>query len=288
MKTILVGTDFSARSDHALKRATLLAQKFAASIVLVNVVDDDQPHRIVDIERAEAERLLNQTAAKLRDEANVACETRVILASPFVGLAKAVTDINPDLLVIGPHRRQVLRDVFTGTTAERTIRSVDCPVLMVNEATPSGDYKRVLQTTDLSNESRNALQRFRRLGLGENAQNLLIYVFDAPALRLSMRHAIPDDNQQQYFEASQENAARDLAAFAASADIGDFRQITRHRTTTRTQEILKVAKQNQADLILVSTPSRSGLEKLLVGSVTEQILGISPIDVLVLPPSPGD
>ena len=32
-----------------------------------------------------------------------------------------------DLLIIGPHRRQILQDVFTGTTAERTIRGSDRP-----------------------------------------------------------------------------------------------------------------------------------------------------------------
>src|SRR5690606_41997888 len=61
------------------------------------------------------------------------------------------------------------RDVFVGTTAERTIRSVECPVLMVN-ATPAGQYRHVLQTTDLSVPSRDGLQRFQNLGLGKGAE----------------------------------------------------------------------------------------------------------------------
>ena len=162
MKKIMVATDFSERSDRALRRATLLARQFEATMQLVHVVDDDQPRRIVDAERDEATTLLRQIAATLRDVDGVTCETRVILASPFVGIAQAVADATPDLLVIGPHRRQVLRDVFIGTTAERTIRSVDCPVLMVN-ATPAGHYRHVLQTTDLSDGSRDALLRFYEL-----------------------------------------------------------------------------------------------------------------------------
>ncbi len=137
MQKILVATDFPERSDRAQRRATLLARQSGASIALVHVIDDDQPRRVIDTERDEAENLLNQMAATLRDVDGVECDTQVILATPFVGIIKAVADVAPDLLVIGPHRRQVLRDVFTGTTAERTIRPINCPVLMVN-ATPVG------------------------------------------------------------------------------------------------------------------------------------------------------
>lgn len=60
MKTIMVATDFSERSDRALRRATLLARQFEATMLLVHVVDDDQPRRIVDAERDEATKLLRQ------------------------------------------------------------------------------------------------------------------------------------------------------------------------------------------------------------------------------------
>ena len=63
----------------------------------------------------------------------------------------AVTDlsIKPDLLVIGSHRRQILREVFVGTTAERTIRTAVCPVLMVN-ASPTTNYQHIMRTSALT------------------------------------------------------------------------------------------------------------------------------------------
>jgi len=287
MKTIMVATDFSERSDRALRRATFLARQFEAAILLVHVVDDDQPRRIVDAERDEATTLLRQMAATLRDLDGVSCETRIILASPFVGIAQAVADTAPDLLVIGPHRRQVLRDVFVGTTAERTIRSVDCPVLMVN-ATPAGQYRHVLQTTDLSDGSRNALLRFQALGLADHARMSLLHVFDAPALRLAFSHSIPQDDQTYYLEDEQRDAARDLALFLSSTDLGRPRQIVRHEATSAPHEILKVAGEKQADLIVMSTHGRSGLAKMLIGSVTEQVLRTAQIDVLAIPPQRGE
>lgn len=287
MKTIMVATDFSERSDRALRRATLLARQFEATMLMVHVVDDDQPRRIVDAERDEATTLLHQMAATLRDVDGVTCETRVILASPFVGISQAVVDATPDLLVIGPHRRQVLRDVFIGTTAERTIRSVDCPVLMVN-AMPAGHYRHVLQTTDLSDGSRDALLRFQSLGLAEYARTSLLHIFDAPALRLAFSHSIPQDDQKRYLEDEQRDAALELGRFLSSTNLGLLRQIVRYEASPAPHEILKVAREEQADLIVMSTHGRSGLAKMLIGSVTEQVLRTAQIDILALPPQRGE
>ncbi|MEX0969811.1 MAG: universal stress protein [Paracoccaceae bacterium] len=286
MKTILVATDFSERSDRALRRATLLARQFEATLKIVHVIDDDQPKRAVESEQAQASSLLRQLAETLRDVDGLDCETRVILAPPFAGLVRAAKELEPDLLVIGAHRRQVLRDIFIGTTAERTIRSVACPVLMVN-ATPAGRYRHVLQTTDLSDESREALVRLPRLKIAGQASNALLYVFDAPALRLAFSSSVPDENRQNYLDDAQRDAERDLAKFVTASGLGEIRKIVRHDATRAQNEILKAAEAEKADLIVLSTRGRSGVVKLLIGSVTEQVLRASTVDVLAIPPKPA-
>ncbi len=283
MKKIMVATDFSERSDRALRRAMLLARQFEGAVSLVHVVDDDQPRRIVEAERQQAETLLRQMGATLRDSDGVACETRVVLASPFAGIAQVVEAEAPDLLVIGPHRRQVLRDVFVGTTAERTIRSVDCPVLMVN-APPTGNYQHVMQTTDLSEGSRTALERFSSLGLTGGIRNSLLYVFDAPALRLAFSRSMQKDEREEYLAAERSEAAHRLAAFVEPARFAAAAPMIRHEATTASHEILQAAETEKADLIVLSTHGQTGLAKLFIGSVTEQVLRMSPVDVLAIPP----
>lgn len=285
MKKIMLATDFSERSDRAFRRATLLARQFDASLTIVHAVDDDRPRRIVDAARDEAEKLLRQIAATLREVDRIACETRVIPAAAFMGIAQAVRDAKPDLLVIGSHRRQVLRDVFIGTTAERTIRTVDCPVLMVN-ATPAGNYRHILQTTDLSDCSRSALQRLPALGIGARTRNSMLHVFDAPALRLAFSHSMPKDQQESYLAEERKGASRDLSGFLESAKLGNCDPIVRYDKQEAPQEILNVAREEEADLIVLSTHGRSGLGKFLIGSVTEQVLRTSPVDVLAIPPLP--
>ena len=57
MKRILVATDFSERSDRALRRATLLARQCGAALTIMHGLDDDRSPRIVERERHEMESL---------------------------------------------------------------------------------------------------------------------------------------------------------------------------------------------------------------------------------------
>lgn len=283
MKTIMVATDFSERSDRALRRATLLAREFDARVILIHVIDDDQPQRIINSERDEAAELLHQTAATLHSVDGIECDVEVILASPFVGVVTTAAKRVPDLLVIGPHRRQFLRDVFIGTTAERTIRSVSCPVLMVN-GLPSGHYQHTMLTTDLSDYSREALQRFHSLGISRSVKQTVLYIFDAPALRLGFSHSLGKEEQQIYLADQRQDASRELSRFITAANIGSVIPMLRHESSATQHEILKAVEEEKADLIVMSTHGRGGLPKALIGSTTEQVLRKSTVDVLAIPP----
>jgi nucleotide-binding universal stress UspA family protein len=283
MQKIMIATDFSERSDRALRRATLLAKEAGASLTIVHVVDDDRPRRIVEHDRKDAETLLRELQATVQRVDGLACEARVILADPFAGIIQATAEAAPDLLVIGPHRRQFLRDAFVGTTAERTIRSVACPALMVNAA-PVGPYHHVLQTTDCSEGSRAAMQRFAGLKFGSHAVHSVLHVFDAPALRLSLAHSMSRDDQEEYVHQERTTAESALAQFLASCGIRDTAQFVRHDETTTANEILKAATELKADLIVVSTRGKGGLARMVLGSVAEKVLRSSPVDVLAIPP----
>lgn len=284
MKRIMLATDFSERSDRALRRATLLAREAGAEVDLVHVVDDDRPRRIVDHEVADAHLLLAELVRTLDTVDGVQSKAHVVLADPFVGIARAVEEVGPDLLVIGSHRRQILRDAFVGTTAERVVRTVDCPALMVN-GPPVGPYRQVLLTTDLSDNSRSALQRFEQLGLFSGGQLTALNVFDAPALRLAMSDTLAKEDREEYLSDMRAEAKRELAEFVSSISGRRLEQVVRHEETTIANEILQAASEIRVDLIVVSTVGKSSVARMLLGSVAEQILRLSTTDVLVMPPT---
>jgi nucleotide-binding universal stress UspA family protein len=283
MQTIMLATDFSERSDRALRRAVLLARETGSRIELVHAVDDDRPRRIVDHEAAEARMLLDGLAETLERVDRVSCSTQVRLADPFAAIANAVEDGAVDLLVIGPHRRQILRDAFVGTTAERTIRAVACPVLMVN-GPPVGPYRNVLLTTDLSEDSLAALQRFEALRLAAAASRSVLHVFDAPALRLALSGTMPEEYREEYLNEQRAEATRNLSGFMAKVGASDVGQIVRFEEKTVGRVILTVAGELKSDLIVVSTQGKGTVSRMFLGSVAQQVLRDSTSDVLVIPP----
>ena len=284
MKRIMLATDFSERSDRALRRATLLARQSGASVLILNVIDDDQPSRVINSERKVAAALLRDLQGSMRSVDDVSCETRIEIADPFVGIAQVAEEERPDLLILGPHRRQTLRDVFVGTTAERTIRSVHCPVLMVN-APPMGSYRHVLIATDLSEAGTEMAKSCVGMGITSTALTSFVHVYQAPGERLAMSHAVPMDDRDAYLEEIRKEAEGLLEEFAETLGCSSSRRYVRRGLHTPAVEISTLAKEEAADLIVVGTLGRSGLAKFFLGSVAEAVLRAADRDVLAIPPN---
>lgn len=86
---ILAATDFSTRSQRALRRAGLLARNVAAELTLVHVVDDDQPSAIVRLETREARRYLAEQMTSIAELKGLQCDFAVVTGNPFRGILNA-------------------------------------------------------------------------------------------------------------------------------------------------------------------------------------------------------
>lgn len=283
MKTIVVATDFSERSDRAIRRAKLLAREFDAKVHLVHVVDDDQPQTIVRAELDAATNLLKELAQSLEKIDAVNCDFRVVVGKPFFGITQAARDLSADLIVIGPHRRQLLRDILIGTTAERTIRTADRPVLMAN-GVPAGSYRRVLVATDLSDYSEAMIRTAKSTGLLDRPHASLLHVFSAPAAGLMNRASLSDDEIQSYIAELRQRVAGDVMSFMDRSEADEMSPILKPDTDNIVETICATANELSAELIVIGTCSRSVIARTFMGNVTEGILQDSERDVLAIPP----
>ena len=247
-------------------------------------LDDDRSPRIVERERHEVESLLLELTATIANVDRLKSNWRVVTGEPSQTIMKVVQEEKPDLLVLGPHRRQIFRDIFVGTTVERTIRGVDCPVLMANAA-PVGPYRHVLLSTDLSEGSRDAMATYLSLNISKEAFLSALHIFDAPMLRLAMAHQISEEERRAYLEDQGAIARIALGKFLAATCLSSAQVVLRHDASDPPQEILAAADLAKADLIVVATHSKRGFEQILLGSNTEQVLRDSEIDVLAIPPA---
>jgi nucleotide-binding universal stress UspA family protein len=281
MKHILVATDFSTRSDRAIRRATVLARAYGAATTLLHVVDDDQPERTLNAERRAASALVREQARTLREIDGLDCTPLVTLGDPFAGIIAAAEGIRPDLVVVGPHRRQLLRDVFVGTTAERAIRGSPSPMLMAN-AVPAGPYRHLLVAVDPSEPSRAALEAATMLAAG--AVVTVLHVLDAPGARLVSRTMMSQPNADSYLAAEVERVEGALDEFLRAAAFAPDRRVVRPCAASVAEEICAAAGDLSADLVVIGTRGRSGAARLLLGSVAEEVLGLAAQDVLAVTP----
>ena len=279
---ILAATDFSTRSYRALRQAGLLARPDTQLHVL-HVVDDDQPADLIDIERRESHRILREQIDSIPELRDVDARPRVVEGDPFDGILRASDEVKPDLIVMGTHRKQLLRDIFQGTTIERVIRKGSVPVLMVNNEAQK-TYDHVVAPVDMSDASANALRVGISTGLIDERGATLLHAFWAPA-KSKLRLAGSDQTSiDSYVADERQRTADEMSAFLAANGLSDTKWSVQLREGEATQVIAEMVAQTHPDLLVMGTHGRSGLLKALIGSVTEQVLRSVSVDILAVPP----
>jgi universal stress protein E len=283
---ILAATDFSTRSARAVRQAGLLAQADGARLDVVHVVDDDQPEELVRMEKAEAKQVLVEQIYSMPELRGLKARHRVVTGDPFDGILRTATEMSADLIVMGSHRKQLLLDVFIGTTIERVIRKGSFPVLMVNNEAQR-KYENVIVPVDMCDASANALRTALSTQLIGDKGAMLLHAFDAAA-RNKMSFAGADQPSIDEYVASERQWAIDeLAAFLMKNELADRRWNLRVEEGTPLEIISKAVSEMRPDLLVMGTHARSAFLKLMIGSVTEEALRSLNVDILAVPPAKG-
>jgi nucleotide-binding universal stress UspA family protein len=138
IQKILVPTDFSEYSQHAVKYAVALAQSFKAKLYVVHVWDQSiavgptetfHTEIWVEAEKSEKERL-NQVTQRLRTE-GIDAEPVFVSGTAYIEIVKTAKELDVDLITLATHGRTGLSHLVFGSTAEKIIRLAPCPVLVV-------------------------------------------------------------------------------------------------------------------------------------------------------------
>ncbi|HEU4475166.1 MAG TPA: universal stress protein [Methyloceanibacter sp.] len=247
-----MATDFSTRSDRALRRGSLLARQAGSELVLIHVVDDDQPRSLIDAEREQAASLLHDLVRTVRDSDGIDSQSRVVLGDAFQSIVEVADELDVDLLVLGPHRRQVLRDSFFGTTAERTIRTSRKPVIMAN-GVPAGPYRRVLLATDFSAASFRAAQAAKELGFLASTEIVALHVLDSAEGGRIVRAATPVKEGEDRLAKAEARARTELEGFTRKLGVVAAHRAVKPSEDSTGMAINDAAKTEKADLIVVGT-----------------------------------
>jgi nucleotide-binding universal stress UspA family protein len=280
---ILAATDFSTRSNRAVRQAGLLAQARKARLGLVHIVDDDRPQDLVAMEKREAQRILAEQIAAVPELRGVQCLPIAVEGDPFDGILRTADAIKADLIVMGAHRKHLLRDIFIGTTIERVIRVGTLPVLMVNHEAQR-QYEKVVAAVDMSEASANALRIAISIGLIGKGGATLLHAFVPLAKRKMFVAGADQASIDEYVARERETAAAQLADFLAEHDLDRESWSLRLEEGDPGEVISSTVAKTLPDLLVMGTRGRSGLVRALLGSVTEACLRSLDVDILAVPP----
>lgn len=136
-------------------------------------------------------------------------------------------------------------------------------------------YKRILVATDFSRHSRRAQQEAARIGRGGKV--ILLHVIDPYYERLPYMVSTRL-SRSEIRKGMMARLKKEVKFFGPSASNVSLRIAV----GSAYREILKLARQERVDLIVLGTHGRIGLEHLLLGSVAEKIIRLAPCPVLTL------
>ena len=271
---ILIATDFSEPSKLAAQAARSLAEAYGIPITLLHVTDLDD----TDEQRIKANELLEAFKSDtLGDDGDV----ELLVADhrrADVAITGAATKRKADLIVVGREGAHSITEHLLGSTTERVARHADCSVLVV-QSEHASLASQVVACSDLSNESVRAIEEAGELASRFDGALTLahVYTVEAPPFAYAPGETRRNEGMEKKASDALEKLRADkLGEQKATIDVRE------HQSAVA--GLCDIAREKNADLMAVGTRGRTGLERLLIGSVAERIIRHAPCSVLVARP----
>ena len=291
---ILCPVDFSDVSRHALAYAAAFARWYESKVTLLHVYSAPVPPVAVSQYPGNIPLLPPIQPDEVRAQVRQFCEPLSIAGvSPAIVVeegepAKVITrmasDAAPDLLIMGTHGRGGFQRLLLGSVTEKVLRLVACPVLTVpppaaTSGTPS--FKTILCPVDFGPSAIRALEYAFSLAKEADARLILLHVVESLADTViagePVGFSIADVQQSLQREATER-----LTALIPADARSWCRPEVRVTSGKAQREVLRVAKENQAELIVMGVQGRGAVDLLLFGSTTHHVIRDAALPVFTL------
>jgi nucleotide-binding universal stress UspA family protein len=219
----------------------------------------------------------------------IRASARVSVGEPAGEIVAAARQAGADLIAMTTHGRSGLSRLLFGSVAESVLRSAPIPVFllkMTEEAltTAGSDRKarakvdRILFATDFSDAALVAWPTARSLATAFEAELILEHVIPP----LTVQGDLPPEVFSRYWEGARAEAERELAGFRA--EVPGLKVRIRLDEGRAASQILRAAAEEGADLIVMGTTGRSGVRRLLLGSVAAAVVRLASRPVVTVGP----
>jgi nucleotide-binding universal stress UspA family protein len=274
-ETILVPTDGSDCADLALDHVADIARRYDATVHVLHVLDVRDLEKAPDVEPFEDDAAALIEAAESGIDADVGTVTSVSTGYPDQEIRDYADQIEADMIAMGSHGRTGVRRSVLGSIAEKVLRLSDVPVLTVTESEVGTlPHENVLVPTDGSRGADAAVDPAASLATAYDATVHGLSVVDTRALGADVRSDVLVDS----LEDNARTALDDLEVDLVDRDVDEVRKEVMFGMPY--QSIQNYVEDNAVDLVVMGTHGRTGLDRYLLGSVTEKLVRTSPVPVL--------
>jgi len=286
-RSLLAAVDFSDDAGNAAHQAALLATTHNGVLKLLHVVDETSLNSVAELIRshdaaeaklvADAQHRLDAIRAEIALKTQVVAVSRVKIGRIFDEILSAAE--RADLLVLGAHGADPIRDMLLGSTTDRLLQVYQGSVLVVKRPAQAA-YRRVLVPVDFSPHSAAALQT--ALLIAPGAEVWLIHAVTLPFA--GERHIVDqlDAEMQRYCAEARQHAYSRIGNLVQQTASGRDCFVRLVEPGNPAAVILAKETEFQADLIVMGKHGQSIVKEMLIGSVTRHILADSKCDVLIV------
>jgi nucleotide-binding universal stress UspA family protein len=301
IRNILCPVDFSDYSRRALDHAIAIARWYKSTVTVLQVYSSAPvaafgPGPVVFepivLTPSDREQLLADTRAfaETPSAPGVVIEAVVREGNTASEILEQATSMKADLLVIGTHGRSGFERFVLGSVAEKVLRKATCPVMTIPrrlpDAEPAGPvlFKRILCPVDFSESSLHALKYATSLAQESDGQLTVLHVLgnefetaeDVASLTSDAGLTIGSFVRQR-----EEALRRRLQAVVATApEFGRVETKITHGKPWR--EMLRIAAEQQSDLIVMGVQGRGAVDLWFFGSTTQHVVREANCPVLTL------
>lgn len=274
LKSILLATDFRPASIEATEVAARLASLFGAGLSLVHVFQHTgatAPGR--DEEWEVAEWQIKELADQLADK-NVCVEmAKVVEGHPVDQIVGLAQEIGADLVLIGAGSWVRDAPFQAGPIAEAVLQLAGPSVLAVRPGLPLVRFEKILCPVDQSPASELALRTCIDVARISGA---LVHVVTVVPELTWLAATLKVGPTEQAVAEHKNRWRHDFDQFIASVRADDVPLTCEIRHGIPHEEIAASAAEHDSDVIIMGTTGRTGLARLLMGSVARRVLRSMP------------
>jgi nucleotide-binding universal stress UspA family protein len=295
-RRVLIPLDGSRRAEAVLPAAIAIARRCGATVTLLHVLEHNAP------EKVHGEQHLKDTRAA--DAYLVDVGTRYDLdgvptehhvhENPEHDVARSIAahaaELHVDLIALATHGSGGLRGFLFGSIAQQALRRTTTPVLLVRPEVRDGEranYRKILVPLDGTPQASAALPVAEMLAIAGSAHLHLTRVVPT----VGTMPSTSGSGAAATFSPTAAAALLDIEGQEAADDLAVQRAVLpaslavtlEVRRGEAVDELLAAVERADADLVVMSTHGRAGVEGLWTGSVAAKLIGRLTRPVILVP-----